>query len=130
MTQQEHNEQIALMLGIIKKNNGQIDYWPLDYLGHDNGKISDAQWNFKFHSDWNWIMGAVDFIRSQGWGFNLYTPINGISEGTIFICTFCDHEDNEILGNSSESPLNACFVAVSYFAKLFNDYELNKTSKI
>jgi hypothetical protein len=71
MTQQEiqeRNEQIALMLGSEKKNDGQFDYWIYDHLNYDPLKIMGSSWvsgNFEFHSDWNWLMEAIQFLQKH-----------------------------------------------------------------
>jgi hypothetical protein len=69
MTQQEtldYNKRCAEFLGSELKNDGQFDYWTYDHLGFDSIKISGSAWvsgNFKFHSDWNWIMEVVEAIE-------------------------------------------------------------------
>jgi hypothetical protein len=107
MTQQEiqeRNKQIALMLG--KKE--QLEYWK---------QWVDIESKLKWHSDWNWLMEAVEFIeKSADWSLE------------------CLHIDNKVifqvmvpLGNINivlEDKKEAVFIAVSQFAKLYNNKQL------
>ena len=113
---QERNEQIALMLGSEKKNHGQFYYWTYDHLNYDPIKILGSWWvsgNFEFHSDWNWLMKAVEIVESKG--YDVF--INGL------YCRITDSgmSDFEIESGEVLSKKDAVFIAVSDFAKLYNE---------
>lgn len=128
MTQQEIEErtkQIVLMLR----------------LNHDKEAVvfnmQSYSWDMlKFHSDWNWLMEAVEFIENKGFPFCVSwneVTINNLEaflkqketdEYKILqpetIIHIYEPEDNlEIL-----SKKEAVFIAVSDFAKLYNNKEL------
>ncbi len=108
MTQQEiqeRNRQIVLMLG----------------LNHDDEsvvfKMQGYSWdNLKFDSDWNWLMEALIFIKSQtliesSFTIELYNDKAYITYGYI--------DDPQIIIKSD--PKEAIFIAASDFAKLYNE---------
>jgi hypothetical protein len=113
MTQQEiqeRNKQIALMLGKLPKE--------IPFLGYCYSIP-------EFHSDWNWLMEAVEFIRLQNFSYDMYCP-NGIEKDNDgeFECNFWDKINPEIIGRSKTSLKEAIFIAVSDFAKLYNNKQL------
>jgi hypothetical protein len=117
MTQQEiqeRNEQIALMLGFKYKN--QAKYWgkyPLD----NNSFLSKLGYvmmnNLKFHSDWNWIMEAVEFIEKI---YNNQPVYFGHNNCVIF--------SPKTIRSKGKDKKEAVFIAVSDFAKLYNNKQL------
>ena len=132
---QERNKQIAIMLGSEKKNDGQFDYWIYDHLGYDTMKISGACWvsgNFEFHSDWNWLMEAVEFIEREGYSTQIshgYTisnygsdhcEINTIDNALLYY----DDVEKSIVSILDKSKKQTVFTAVSNFAKLYNQTKL------
>lgn len=120
---QERNKQIALMLGLKR------GWWI-----HQEKPLTDdkKQWcdiggktflgtkiyydrDLKFHSDWNWLMEAVEFIEK------IYSyKVKIESKG----CIIYKNSNAVIIHYSTESKLVAVFIAVSDFAKLYNNKEL------
>lgn len=66
---------------------------------------------FKYHSDWNWLMEAVEFIESKG--YDVF--INGL------YCRITDSGmgDFEVESGEVSNKKEAVFIAVSDFAKLY-----------
>jgi hypothetical protein len=112
---QERNNQIALMLGAIYSEIAEA--W-----GFGDARIEDKEitihgklhknlvwakrWEkeLKFHSDWNWLMGAIKKILSI------------VSE----------NDDMEIYNIIIDQipDIEAVFIAVSNFAQLYNENKL------
>jgi hypothetical protein len=129
MTQQEieiRNEQIARMIGGIYSKNAKA--W-----GFGNARVEDKEatiqgkkykdlvWaerferELKFHSDWNWIMEAVEFIGSIGGSYSISNKSCAISVNEPYWFS------TEIIVKTNEPALKAVFIAVSDFAKTIND---------
>jgi len=111
MTQQEiqdRNVEIARMLGY--KTN-----W-LDKLFYT--------WKCRFLYDWNLLMEVVEFIRLKNWSYDMYCPSDIMDTDGLFECNFWDKINPEIEGRSKNSLKEAVFIAVSDFAKKFNNKEL------
>jgi hypothetical protein len=116
---QERNKQIALMLGFKYKN--QAKYWgryPLD----DNSFLSKLGYvmmcNLKFHSDWNWLMKAVEFIER----LSVYHMVETNRSSCVIY-----NGKNIITANyfkADKTKKEAVFIAVSDFAQKFNNKEL------
>ena len=120
MTQQEiqeRNKQIALMLGWeCQSTKTKYSYWKLpnneryfcdyEFPKHDK--------NFIFHSNWNWLMEAVEFIQQK------YSTI--ISHNHCEIHMYDNGKRPINIG--SNTTMFATFIAVSDFAKLYNNKEL------
>jgi hypothetical protein len=72
--------------------------------------------SMKFHSDWNWLMEAVEFIEHKG--YDVF--INGL------YCRITDSglSDFEIESGEALNKKEAVFLAVSDFAKLYNEGKL------
>jgi hypothetical protein len=121
---QERNKQIALMLGFKYKN--QAKYWSI-YPLDDNSFLSKLGYvmmcNLKFHSDWNWLMEAVEFIRRLGWNYDISSPIASLKESSLFECDFWNKNNHDINRRSLNSQKEAVFIAVSDFAKLMTSQE-------
>ena len=126
MTQQEiqdRNEQIALMLGLKKGwwihqqkplTDDKKQWWDIEgktFLGTRVYYIKDLQ----FHSDWNWLMEAVEFIESKGYEI-------GIFANRVEIITTI--EENRVYETGGKTKKEAVFIAVSDFARQFNLYKL------
>lgn len=122
---QERNSDIALMLGAIKEKNfwnkdsfrlNQFERltWSnrlLDYFENPHFTLYELQ----FDSDWNWLMEAVEFIEK------IYSyKVKIESKG----CIIYKNSNAVIIHYSTESKLVAVFIAVSDFAKLYNNKEL------
>jgi hypothetical protein len=122
---QERNKQIALMLG----------------LHHDKEcviyEMKAYTWDMlRFHSDWRWLMDAVEFIENKGFPFcvswnevfitNLEAFLKqketgkyDILQPETIIHIYDDEDDKKTL-----SKKEAVFIAVSDFAKLYNNKQL------
>jgi hypothetical protein len=142
MTQQEiqeRNKEIALMLGADVQEVLEriyIDKMTDDEFTFHNTSVNlnTYEWNgttnihyisfdmLQFHSDWNWLMEAVEFIRLENWSYDMYCP-NGIGEDSDgeFECNFWNKINPEIIGRSKSSLKEAVFIAVSNFAKLYKN---------
>jgi hypothetical protein len=119
MTQQEiqeRNKQIQKMLGwelinYPKNEENFVDYYlfvkkdengnEIDRFDFDNYNIKKDE-TISFHSDWNWLMLSVEFIQAKPLDKNTYNIWN------------------MRLRTSKE----ALFIAVSDFAKLYNENKL------
>jgi hypothetical protein len=114
---QDRNKDIALMLGFKYKN--QNKYWgryPLD----NNSFLSRLGYvmmnNLKFHSDWNWLMEAVEFISKNGFTYSIY------KNDKLYCCSIrIDRTISDFILIKNESQKEAVFKAVSDFAKLYNE---------
>jgi len=115
MTQQEiqeRNEQIALMLGYEISENKECFKLP-----NKNGWITLEV----FYSDWNWLIEASEFIEEQR--IAVYIHSNhciiqsiGTKENNFTPITYCDTYGTD--------KKEAVFIAVSDFAKLYNEKKL------
>jgi len=141
MTQQEiqeRNKQIALMLG-WKITDGIISFIPEENpFQHEVGYSANGF--LQFHSDWNWLMEAVEFIEKLR--FNTKACINcendrvylktypltqtELSKEEEYFAKFISVTDShfEFCFNIASSKKEAVFMAVSDFAKLYNNKEL------
>jgi hypothetical protein len=116
---QERNEQIALMLGAIHsihteawgfgntKNIGSKMFHGVMYK--DVIQAERFEKELKFHSDWNWLMEAVEFIEKKYAWVNIKGCLVDISKD---------------YSASAPSKKEAVFIAVSDFAKQLNNKEL------
>jgi hypothetical protein len=66
-----------------------------------------------YHSDWNWLMEAVEFIETKG-----YDIVISKQSCSIWVGGKC-HVDGKGFNKTQ-----AAFIAVSNFAKLYNNKEL------
>jgi len=135
MTQQEiqeRNKQIALMLGKLPKE--------IPFLGYCYSIP-------EFHSDWNWLMEAVEFVKKNirtsnntekasnkeifidEWEFKVAKYYLRIIQWTNAGWRMFDDKNRNlsmlyIVGENCESEIEAVFKIVSDFAKLYNNKEL------
>lgn len=122
---QERNEQIALMLGAIYSSYAEA--WGFGNAKNIGSKMFDRviyedviqaerfEKELKFHSDWNWLMEAVEFIESKGYEI-------GIFANRVEIITTI--EENRVYETGGKTKKEAVFIAVSDFARQFNLYKL------
>jgi len=131
MTQQEiqdeinkRNSDIALMLGYVNTTPTDKDFNIFEHTTKI-GKIPKMieTMSMRFHSDWNWLMEAVEFIRLLNWSYDMYCPSNTDNSDGEFECNFWDKINPEIEGRSKNSLKEAVFIAVSNFAKKFNNMD-------
>ena len=121
MTQQERNKQIALMLGWTY--NSFNDRWNED-MHHDYSFLRMDE--LKFHSDWNWLMGAVEFIEKLD---NYYVQIEEFDSYIYDVSKFTDSEMNPFLMSKVKtSKKESVFLVVSEFAEYYNTKNILKKS--
>lgn len=138
MTQQEiqeRNKQIALMLGATTKQMMGVNAWVLEenelnlsfdmfninLFSNDGGSVWLIK-DLKFHSDWNWLMEAVEFIEKLGYesllgGSEYYYPEKDMRYIQHFI------KDDITIYHESKDKKEAVFIAVSDFAKYWNSLQ-------
>jgi hypothetical protein len=137
MTQQEiqeRNTQIALMLGWEYDEDLKIFNTPFLELvepqafGDEQFSSRLHDYELKFHSDWNWLMEAVEFIETikvnniQIYDVKIWDSHCEIKMNPQYALTFDKlPEPNWII---QKTKIEAVFIAVSYFAKLYNNKEL------
>jgi len=149
MTQQEikeRNKEIALMLGA--EINDTLERIYIDKMLDDelifhniSVNLSSYGWNgtrnihyipfnmLQFHSDWNWLMEAVEFIEKLK-GMSIYIGKNRMNKLHSVEISYEDntwqkrpHIDKTIF-IQNELKKEAVFIAVSDFAKLYNNKQL------
>jgi hypothetical protein len=158
MTQQEiqeRNKQIIQMLGFKKGwwvhqqkplTDDKKQWWDIDgktFLGTAVYYDKDL----KFHSDWNWLMEAVFFIKENiksssntkdakfgelfidEWEFRVKSYYVRLIQWTKNGWRMPDRDDMElsllyIIGENCESEKEALFLIVSDIAKLYNEKKL------
>jgi hypothetical protein len=140
MTQQEiqeRNKQIAIMMGGVT-NDMPILCYPMEKdeinlsfdlfeeklfsnAGGSGWKIKDL----KFHLDWNWLMEAVEFIEKLG-KYSFAIDSHPLSGHTVLIHNATSHGITSLVIPDVTMPYKkeAVFIAVSDFAKLYNNKEL------
>jgi len=106
---QERNKQIALMR--VMNNDA--------FLLEQNIKASTGLCHLKFHSDWNWLMEAVEFIEKIGETDKHYGTLVDITTTYIKIGKITIDLKLTLI-----SKIEAVFIAVSDFAKLYNEKKL------
>lgn len=124
MTQQEiqeRNKQIALMLGkkLISKNEF-IMLGENAYTGN-NAKIKWAIIEYlAYHNNWNWLMEAVEFIERTNIVITFFYECQILKyQGTI------GKHNPPIIWTQGKDKREAIFLAVSDFAKKYNNGELH-----
>lgn len=106
MTQQEiqeRNKQIALMLRM--ENDA--------FLLEKNIEANTGLCHLKFHSDWNWLMEAVEFIEKV---YNNQPIYFGHNNCVIF--------SPKTIKSKGKDKKQAVFIAVSDFAQLYNEKKI------
>lgn len=145
---QDRNKEIALMLNWKEEQLGswfhiQNNANYVVYSEHNNYPHK----GLPFHRDWNWLMEAVEFIKKNirlssntsdakvgeyfidEWEFNVKKFYIRLIQwtGTGWKMFDKEHEDLSIfyiIGVNCQSEKEAIFLAVSDFAKKFNNKEL------
>jgi hypothetical protein len=141
MTQQERNKGIALMLGKEYKDNWIV----INYSNVCGVNPTGKTWQeCIFHSDYNWLMDAVGFIKQNlrtshntvgakvgeyfidEWTFGVKTYYIRLIQWTDKGWRMTDRENHDlsiyyIIGENCQSEKEAIFLAVSDFAKLYNN---------
>jgi len=151
MTQQEiqeRNQEIALMLGFKYKNQSKAwAKYPLDNNSFLSLKGWISMYNLKFHSDWNWLMEAVKFIKKNirtsnntsdakvgeyfidEWEFKVKNYYVRLIQWTEKGWRMSDTDNMDlsiryVIGMNCSSEIEAVFSIVSDFAKLYNNKKL------
>ena len=126
---QERNKQIALMLGAEIQNKLKRIYIDKmidnEFTFHNMSvDLNTYEWNgttnihyipfdmLQFHSDWNWVMEAVQFIRRLGWNYDISSPIASLKESSLFECDFWHKNNYDIKGRSLNSQKEAVFIGI------------------
>ena len=116
----ERTEQIALMLGGKYERNENLSFEPKGRWNIPQFPDAKQDYDLKFHSDWNWLMEAVEFVKSESC---IYWYPN----------SFCINEDITISSKRivkrdfirlPKEEKEAFFLAVSDYAKLYNTNKL------
>jgi hypothetical protein len=94
---QEHNKQIALMLGweIVPTKSDEL-------LFKNSRNHEYYEYKLKFHSDWNWLMEAIDFIKALQKDWPLAT--------------------SDVCDSLVTTPIEGMFIRVGNFAKKYNEW--------
>ncbi len=113
---QERNKQIALMLGWYHE-----DYiWKMLKPFRD-GFISETKdVELQFHTDWNWLMEAIEFINKTHKENNPYRDLHYTIGYLLHGGWWGDNRIPERL----LSDKTQLFLAVSDFAKLYNEEKI------
>ena len=123
---QERNKQIIQMLGFKRGfwihqekplTDDKKQWWDIDgktFLGTRVRYDKDLE----FHSNWNWLMEAVKFIEKLDGSYSISNKSCAISVDEPYWF------GAEIIVKTNESIHEAVFIAVSDFAKLYNEGEL------
>jgi hypothetical protein len=112
-------EEIALMLGWFEKDIKNIWYRKDDisiyviYSEHNNYPHQ----GLPFKRDWNWLMEAVEFIEKLD---NYYVQIEEKTCYIYDISLFDNEQTNAFIIKDGEDKKDAVFLAVSEFAKFYN----------
>jgi hypothetical protein len=127
MTQQEiqeRNEQIALLLGYINTTSTDKDFNIFENKEKPFSAIPKMieTMSMCFHSDWNWLMESIKFIEHELEHSYSVDIVNKnqceiVENGEKYICGYGFDTVNN-------SKIEAVFIAVSDFAKLYNNKEL------
>jgi hypothetical protein len=123
MTQQEiqeRNQQIALMLGLYHD----------EYVVIFSDMMSYTWDNLKFHKKWNWLMEAVEFICNN-LGHRKYSYSHEDHSRCVFTDMAILHQTHDFGGGNividsgtQNTEKEAVFIAVSDFAKLYNENKI------
>jgi hypothetical protein len=111
---QERNKQIALMLGVDVNYSTQVYRDSKSNLRHIIDNMPKSE-HLKFDIDWNWLMEAVEFITKLGGSYSISGKSCAISVDEPYWF------DVEIIVYTNEPTHKAVFIAVSDFAKLYNE---------
>jgi hypothetical protein len=121
---QDRNKEIALMLNWKEEQLGSwfhiqnnVNY--VVYSEHNNYPHK----GLPFHRDWNWLMEAVEFIEKSNKYKVIIGPNDWCTIKTQFLHIKRDFVD-VIDVCSSTTKKEAIFLAVSDFAKKFNNNKL------
>jgi len=133
MTQQEiqeRNKQIALMLNIKieqcypenkdYKQHGIVYTLEKEFAENVNSVFLSVS-ELKFHKDWNWLHEAVEFIEKLN---NYFIQIEEKSCYVYDISKFDNSQANAFIIKDGKTKKEAVFIAVSDFAKLYNEKKI------
>jgi hypothetical protein len=121
MTQQEiqeRNKQIALMLG-WDSNESQTEFYP----PYQFGGIKDLD-DLMFNLDWNWLIEAKRFAERKGFDISIR------GHDIMVYRPFRQHYNVRLVEPKLDADVDdssiteAVFIAVSDFAKLYNEGKL------
>ncbi len=128
---QERNKQIALMLGWT--HNKFMNRWNDEDIFHKYAYVEEL----KFHSDWNWLMEAVEFIEGKDYWVEIVKSQLGTKTRNypIIWCEIGKENSTDLLDDNCYTKITrgesvnrnkkeAVFIAVSDFAKLYNEKKI------
>jgi hypothetical protein len=127
---QERNKQIALMLGKKYENNLIVIHCRNVCGVNPSGETWQE---CSYHSDWNWLMESVEFIEKLK--FNTKACIH-CNNDRVYLKTYpAEYSHSAMFTSITDSKVNFCyaleptkkeavFIAVSDFAKLYNEKKL------
>jgi len=134
MTSQEiidRNKEICLMLGLKPLNKPYLGAFTTNNNTHNSSfyvdRMENESWYVypEFHFNWNWLMEAVKFIDSievknseYNSTYNVASDQFGVSIETT------GYHSKTVIKVENSNRLEAMFIAVSDFAKLFNNNKL------
>jgi len=128
---QERNKQIALMLSLKPLTSPYLGaYQPTSDTSNPSfyhERMEGESWYVypNYDSDWNWLMEAVEFIEKQKMEVSIIQ-----NECSIIDTEKAEQEENPFMIEpvakcyDGETKKEAVFIAVSDFAKKFNNKEL------
>lgn len=139
MTQQEiqeRNKDIALMLDWKEYKPENNWFWGKKEMTYYKG-FDKVTWTtprvymkfFEFHSDWRWLMDAVEFIEKLEYDFHgkiiVFTHGNNCTiQGSKLVTTTENFHPAIFLDYYGTDKKEAVFLAVAQFAKLYNNKQL------
>jgi hypothetical protein len=125
MTQQEiqdRNKEIALMLGKKYQNNKIV----IHYNNVCGVNPTGETWQeCLYHSDWNWLMEAVEFIEKKIKVNSEYASnYNVVFDSLSCSIETTGYHQKTIINVNNQNRKEAVFLAISEFAKSYNNKEL------
>jgi hypothetical protein len=119
---QERNKQIALMLVLKPLTSPYLGAYQPTRDTHNpkfyHERMEGESWYVypNYDSDWNWLMEAVEFIEKLNYNINIFHQDSLIEKDNKFIVV------THAIKNKTKKE--SVFIAVSDFAKKFNNKEL------
>jgi hypothetical protein len=120
---QERNKEIAVMLGVDINFSTQVYRDSKSSLRHILDNMPKSE-DLKFHSDWNWLMEAVKFINNTHNQDNPYRDLTYTIKHLLNGGWWKLKSEEKLIPRRLLSDIEQLFLAVSDFAKLYNEGEL------
>lgn len=113
MSTTENNKLIAEFLDFVESPTTKKYWTKRSSEGFGIGELVDL----KFHTDWNWLMEAVEKIESLGYDVFINTTVCRITD--------CGQTDFEIEEFTNNSKIEAVYNACVEFIKWYNEQKTN-----